>query len=417
MNSPFTFEAEQFDYGAPGEVLETLNPEQESWELGAPDAFEYPGYEQEAGGTTPAPGPALAGVALTRAVNTNRILARRVGWGCVVGGTARPIPEVLAFLGLAAGASEEDVARAVARWQQTNMRQRSDGQLGPSVWSRMLRATPPVITLPAFKRAAWDVYHGGSKLGLLEKTAPYQSFTHGGAGGAFLQLGFRVTDMAAVRRAGFVHATGTPRAGEPNFSWIQRIMTNRQLTGAGLIRRHGRYIDPQDPSIRDAHPYYWNVPGEGAAGLRIGCFINRQPTRDSADPGCDAGIARADALPYCYDLIFQDYPRRPLNDAPTPGGADPGRRVYWNAELALVGILPPRTGSTTVRNVVLNTVYWGFDLVVAGGARGVRLNALRPGRAGGSNEFRQALNDAIRAGNFANHCFAGGGFSRQARCA
>jgi len=207
MNSPFTFEAEQFDYGAPGEVLETLNPEQESWELGAPDAFEYPGYEQEAGGTAPAPGPALAGVALTRAVNTNRILARRVGWGCVVGGTARPIPEVLAFLGLAAGASEEDVARAVARWQQTNMRQRGDGQLGPSVWSRMLRATPPVITLPTFKRAAWDVYHGGSKLGLLEKTAPYQA-SHNAVRGVRSCNWFSVTDMAAVRRAGFVHATG-----------------------------------------------------------------------------------------------------------------------------------------------------------------------------------------------------------------
>ncbi len=236
MNSPFTFEAEQFDYGAPGEVLETLNPEQESWELGAPDAFEYPGYEQEAGGTAPAPGPALAGVALTRAVNTNRILARRVGWGCVVGGTARPIPEVLAFLGLAAGASEEDVARAVARWQQTNMRQRGDGQLGPSVWSRMLRATPPVITLPTFKRAAWDVYHGGSKLGLLEKTAPYQSFTQRGAGGAFLQLVFG--DRYGRSAPGGLRArhrdTG---AGEPN--QLDSTHYDQPATdGAGLIRRH-----------------------------------------------------------------------------------------------------------------------------------------------------------------------------------
>jgi hypothetical protein len=116
-------------------------------------------------------------------------------------------------------------------------------------------------------------------------------------------------------------------------------------------------------------------------------------------------------------LIFQDYPRRPLNDAPSPGATDPGRRVYWNAELALVGTLPPRSGSTTVRNVVLNTVFWGYDLVVEGGVRGVRLNALRPGRVGGSNEFRQALSDAMRAGNFHNHCFVGGGYSRQARCA
>jgi len=397
MNNQFNFEAEQFEYATPGEALETMYPEQEAWEIGAPDAYEY-----ESGGTAPpAPPPPLSGAALARALTANRTLARQIGWGCLQGGQAQPIPELLAFLGLPATATEEDVARAVAQWQETQMRRRGDGQLGSATWDRMLRATPPVIPAVRFKRLTQYVNFGGRRLGILEKIAPYQSFTNAGTGGAFLQLGFRVTDADTLRRSGFDH-----------FNWIQRITTNRQLTGTSIIRKYGRYIDPQSPSIRDNHPYYWNVPTEGAAQFRVNCFTNRQPTRAPAPP-CNPASARADAIPLCYDLIFQDYPRRSLHDADSLV-ADPGHRVYWNAEVALVGVLPPKSGVT--RNVILNTAFWGFDLVMERGVRGVHLNALQPGPVGGSSEMRKALSYAIKGGLFPKHCFVGGGFSRAATC-
>jgi hypothetical protein len=313
-----------------------------------------------------------------------------------VGGQVRPIPELLTFLGLAAGATEEDVARAVAQWQQTQLRQRGDGQLGAGTWAQMLRRTPPVIPPVRFKKAAWPVTFNGRRLGILEKTAPYEVVNAGGLGGASIQLGFRVTDMDAVRRAGFVDG------GEDNFRWIQRIITNRQLTDTGIIRRHGRYVDPQS-GTRDAHPYYWDNPGQGDARFRIGRFINRQafsPTTPNSSR-------------LCYDLIFEDVPKRDLSEAA------PGRRVYWNAEVALVGVRPPRTGSAVVRNVILNTVFWGFDLVIEGGTPGVRLNAISGGPRGGTVQFKRALSEAMQTTppNFPNHCFVGGGFSRAARCA
>ena len=87
-----------------------------------------------------------------------------------------------------------------------------------------------------------------------------------------------------------------------------------------------------------------------------------------------------------------------------------GRRVYWNAEVALVGVRPGQ------RNVILNTVKWGFDLVVEGGVRIVKLNALSAGPFGGSPDFRQVLSRAIQAGSFHGHCFVGTSFPSTARC-
>ncbi len=331
------------------------------------------------------PAPAcLAGPTLAAAVTANRILARRHGWGCVVGGAVRPTTRVRTLLGLAAGATEEAVAQSACNYQTTQLGQRSgDGQIGSRTWAGMRQRG----ALPAFnfRAASWEVYHGRRKLGVIEKTGPYRRLQDATRGRASVQFAFRVTDMAAVTRAGFVNA-----AGEDNFRWVQVIETNRQLAPAPviLIRRYGRYIDPNTGSgAIDNHPYYWDNAGTGTARFRITRFVNREA---------------ANGL--CYDLIFEDVPSRPLSEA------SPGRRVYWNAETALVGV---RTGN---RNVVLNTVRWGFDLVSTGGTVGVRLNALRAGPRGGSTAFRRVLSQAIAAGQFPGHCFVGSGFTGTARC-
>lgn len=383
MNTSFTFEPETFDYrgGSGGQATEFGDPE--AWEIGSTYAHEF----DLEGGAPVAPPRALSGAALARAVAANRILARRFGWGRVIGGRVQPIQEILTLLSLAAGASEEDTARAIARWQETELHQRGDGVIGPGVWARILRRRPAVIPVVRFRRVHSDVVFGGRKLGILEKTAPYLASNDGSVGGASIQLGFRVTDMDAVRRAGFVNG------GEDNFRWIQRLITNRQFVNGGLIRRHGRYVDPQS-GLRDNHPYYWDEAGQGDPTLRNDAFTNR-PARDANHP---------DSSALCYDLLFEDGARRGLTEA------HPGRRVYWNAEVALVGVRPPKAG--VARNVVLNTMLWGFDLVIESGMTGVRLNKLRPGVPGGSREFRQVLSEA----KFPNHCFVGGGFSRAATC-
>jgi hypothetical protein len=107
----------------------------------------------------------------------------------------------------------------------------------------------------------------------------------------------------------------------------------------------------------------------------------------------DARFPNASRL--CYDLIFFDIPTRLLSHA------QPGLGVFWNAEVALVGI---RTGN---RNVTLNTVTWGFDIRPESGGLMVRLNALRAGQFGGSTVFRQVIARELRAGNFPGHCYFG----------
>jgi hypothetical protein len=403
MNTAFTFEAERFDYAGPAGRQATEFEDQEAWEINSPYSREF----EFEGGAPIAPPPALGGAALARAVAANRVLARQFGWGCVIGGHVQPIQEILTLLGLVAGASEEDIARAIARWQQTQFGRPGDGQLGPATWAHILRRTPAVIPPFAFKRAAWDVMFGGQKLGVLEKTAPYeQCYLEAGdvawtgtcrpqptvnttRAGARIQLGFRISNMAAVQRAGFVHPDG-----EPHFNFTQMIETNRPLVPGPpvqTVRRYRRLIDPT-VIARDNNPYFWDEPGPPGD---IAQNIHRV--------AADAHFPRGSRL--CYDVLFWDYATRALADADPPGLG-----LYWNAEVVLVGI---RAGN---RNVTLNSVKWGFDIRPAAVGPTIRLNALLPGPSGGSPMFRQVLAQEIRAGNFPAHCFVGGGFGRGAVC-
>lgn len=393
-------DGERFDYAGGFTGPATELEDTEAWAIDSPFAREF----EFEGGAPVAPPPALSGAALARAVAANRALARGFGWGCVIGGNIQPIQEVRTLLALAAGASEEDIARAIARWQQTEFGRPGDGQLGAQSWNHILRRRPALVCPFRFARAAWVVTFGGQKLGLLEKTAPYEQCYLDAAGncglrppgvgdpnqraGAKIQLGFRISNMDAVRRAGFIHA-GT---GEPHFNFVQMIATNRPLVPGPpihTIRRYRRYIDPA-AIARDNHPYYWDEPGD------ISGNIHRV--------AADAIFPRGCRL--CYDFLFWDGPTRSFNDANPPGLG-----LYWNAEVVLVGI---RAGE---RNVALNSVKWGFDIRPGPGGPAVHLGGLHAGPLGGSAMFRQTLGQEIRGGNFPGHCFVGAGFGRGATCA
>ena len=331
----------------------------------------------------------LSASAISKAVQRNRRLARALGWGCVVAGQVRPIPEIQTHLSLPPSANAVDFVKAVARWQETNLKRQGDGQLGPSSWAVMRRT---VLTTAKFKPASWTVSLGGQRLGVIEKSAPYlrnESSTHGGVE---LQFGFRVTDEQAVQRAGFVNSAGVPQ-----FRWIQ-IVELRRIGGSvePIIqtlrkRGQGRIIDPTSALLPlDAHPYYWyeTLPVGLPAGFHISNHLNHQGPN---------GL--------CYDLSFYDRPGIPFS------AAQPGRRAYFNFETALVGIRP------TNRNVVLNTILWGFDLVLVNGTPKLTLNKARAGQFGGSSGFRTVINKEIVAGSFPGHCFVGGPFAKAARCA
>lgn len=330
-----------------------------------------------------APGPGLAPAVLNNALRANRANARQIGWGCIRAGVLSPIEQLRTLLGLAVGATEAEMAQAIARYQQ-GIGQPATGQLGPRTWAQMLRPGrpgQPVIPALGFRRASWPVFFQGRKLGVIEKTAPYLATNDGTSGGASIQIAFRVTNIDAVTRARFVDGTG-----EDQFRWVQVITTNRpNQDGVDIrIRRFRKYIDP-GAGARDRHPYYWDEAGQGDPRFRINAFINRSPF-DAIHPNSSR---------LCYDLIFEDLPTRPL------AFADPRRRVFWNAEIGLIGVRPGN------RNVILNTVNWGFDIVINAGAPGVKLNALSAGPTGGSSVFRQVMSRAISAGTFPGHCFFG----------
>ena len=327
----------------------------------------------------------LSPAQLADAVRANRVLARQIGWGCIRGGTVTIANAALnTRLGLAAGASEEDIANAVERWQIANMGGRGDGKLGAGTWSRL-----GVFTPGRFRQLRIPVNFGGRQLGVIEKTMPYleqRSATHFGVA---VEFGFRVTNMDAVTRAGFVDG------GEDQFQWIQVVELRRVGVPAAepaiqTLRRRsrGRIVDPTPSMIGtlDAHPYYWDEPGE------VTGFQNRPASN---------GL--------CYDIIFSDAPNIPH------AAALPGRRAYFNFETALVGIR--RAGGTT-RNVILNTVLWGFDIILVSGRPTLGLNAMRPGPIGGSAGFRRVLSDEANATppTFPGHCFVGGGYARAATC-
>ena len=375
----------------------------------------------------PRPGPGLQAGVLDLAVRRNRELARRLGWGNVVGGRVRPIGELRTLLRLPADPTEQDLAQAVSAWQQGQLGPRAaDGQLGPASWNRMWaqiqdalrRAGTPVAS---FRAQSWPVSFGGRQLGVLDKTAPYRRcFYQNGdcrpqpspgdrRGGAILHLGFRVTDMAAVQRAGFVDA-----AGEDRFRWIQVLEfvtvpvarigrpPTPQEQAAGFVRQASRVVDPTSlidrPLNLDRHPYYWDeetpaTAEPGFARFHIRNFLDR--------PGPNR---------LAYDLLFEDRPKARLSFA------QPGRRSYWNFEVALVGVRQGCAGGRLRRNVILNTVRWGYDLVVEPSGPTVRLNALTGGPFGGSLALRRVLNRAIAAGEFRDDCFVGPGFTGAARC-
>ena len=326
---------------------------------------------------------------LTAAVQANRRLARQLGWGCVVGGSVVPITQLQARLGIAAGVSEENLAQAIETWQVANMGGRGDGQLGQRTWERIR----PGLGLPAarFLQQRWPVFFGGRQLGVIEKTLPYRETRTATNFGVEIEMGFRVTNMDAVRRAGFVDGTG-----EDQFRWIQALELRR--IGVPAIepqiqtfrrRAGGRIIDPTSAlESLDPHPYYWDEVPAVSPDVDIRRFLNRQA---------------ANGL--CYDLIFFDGPSIPT------AAALPGRRAYFNFETALVGVRPGP------RNVILNTFLWGFDIVLRSGVPTLSLNSIRPGPFGGSPSFRRVMSVETTMGSFPGHCFVGPGYARAATCA
>jgi hypothetical protein len=215
--------------------------------------------------------------------------------------------------------------------------------------------------------------------------------------------------MAAVQRAGFVDA-----AGEDRFRWIQVVEfvtvpvgrigrpPTPQQVAAGFVRQASRVVDPTSlidlPKNFDQHPYYWDEETPATANpdfarFHIDNFLNR--------PGPNR---------IAYDLLFEDAPRALFSFA------RPGRRSYWNFEVALVGVRQGRRGGLARRNMVLNTIRWGYDLVIEPGGPTVRLNSLTAGPFGGSAAFRRVLDRAIAVGEFRDDCFVGPGFTGAARC-
>jgi hypothetical protein len=220
----------------------------------------------------------------------------------------------------------------------------------------------------------------------------HRSATHAGV---TVQIGFRVSDMANVRRAGFVDANGND-----NFRWAQVIEIRRTgIPGVDASLRpllrlgRGWIVDPTsalpDPGT-DPHPYYWHE--NDSAGIRPGFAVCNFRNR----PGNNGRF---------YNWIFEDRPNMPLV------AARPGSRAYFNFETALVGVRPGN------RNFLLNTIVWGFDILVKPtGGYEIGMNNLANGPRGGSAKMRSLLNTLTNRGEFPGHCFAGPGFTGRAKC-
>lgn len=354
---------------------------------------------------TPAPAAPrpLTATQIANAVRTNRLTARQFGWGNVVGGQVLPSTGVRSprALNLGAGTvTEEVIAQSVTHFQQTVMRKPGSGIIDKATFDAMIRngAFPNLR-----RRKAWAVRFGGAELGVIEQITPYIGTQPNPAQrGVQIQFGFRVTNMAAVRRAGFVDASG-----EDNFRWLQIIELRRigDPTRNLVIQRlrrsgYGRIIDPTVALERaehlDAVPYYWD-----------------EVTLPGANPGNHVSnfrdIEAANGL--CYDWIFFDAPR--FNVA----AAQAGRLAYFNFETALVGIRRQRNGD--ICNVLLNSVLWGFDIIQKGATHQLKENRLQAGRYGGSLALRQWLNRELNrtdSGGFPRHHFHGSVFTGKARC-
>jgi len=323
--------------------------------------------------------------AVVRAARANRRHARTLGWGRLTAGGFDLIPPLATALGLPAVATEAAFAEAVAVRQRA-LRMRPTGQLDPGTWRRLA-----ILPAPRFRPFRVTVRHGGRVLGLWEKVAPYQRVVTPARMGVSIQLGFRVTDPDAVRTSRFVLPSG-----DPNFRIIQVVNALRGVqTVAGRIA-HARIVDPsalfpQPPgSIVDPHPYYEDgEPGDGTAStFHIDAFRNR------IGPN---GLF--------YDLLFEDRPQvARVIDPPV------GRRIRA-FETAIVGVQQGR------RNVVLNTLRWGYDVITRGGVVQLSEGGIHAGPTGGSPLFRSVLARATQAGDFPGHCLVGSAFPRAVRCA
>jgi Putative peptidoglycan binding domain len=325
------------------------------------------------------------------AVAANRRSASELHWGCFDGTNVRASNAVLHLLGLPQGTTpnEEDWAKAVSAYQ-TRKGLPSTGIIDAQTWSTMQKDLPA----QKFKPLVIPVVFNGAKLGYIEKTKPYTTVPDvaNKRGGATIELGFRITDPDAVRKAGF-----TATDGRPPFRWIQTFEISTVPTTPAMtsfVRKFTQVIDPTTilNVPQDGHPYYWDE------------VLPPHPQPDSADYLIDNFVNRPAANNLCYDLIFWDFPAAP-NFLATPG-----RRFYFNVETALVGI---RQGDPT-RNTILDTVTWGYDLLSVKGKTEIRLNHLSPGVKGGSPTFKKILSKQIA--DFPHHCYASAGLSKAATC-
>jgi hypothetical protein len=393
---------------------------------------EWEGEQNPQPPPVPVPAPVLD---IPAAVAANQVLARRIGFACVLGGRLITDPNHpggfnLPLPGLprrgtplpgGVPPSEPDIVRAIAAWQRLN-RLPVDGRIGPETWRRMQNDPTLGIPRPTYAPFSMTVSHGGRTLGVIDKVAPYRDCfrtltvsphlvmgpcnrtrtptdTHGGSE---IRMGFRVTDMDAVRRAGFVD----PGTGEPQFRWVQCMVMRAPnvLPTTSRLRRFNQVLDPTNILLPlDLHPYYhYEVFVGGAAtadivnGLRIGNSLRRRSPDRSSN-----GL--------CYDVLFTDLPAVPLSSATMR------QRTYFNFETALVGVRGNILAGTQKRNVVLRTFRWGYDVVVNGSQVEVRMNALSAGPVGGSDTFRQVVSREVNGGMYPNHCFVGA-FDGGARC-
>lgn len=320
----------------------------------------------------------------------NRQTAADIHWGCFDGTKVRASNAVLQLLGLPQGTTpgEADWANAVLAWQAKKGLEPT-GILDAATWAAMQKELP----IAKFKPLVIPVIVNGKKLGVIEKTKPYITTPDAvdQRGGTTIELGFRITDPDAVRKAGFIATDG-----RPPFRWLQtfEISNIANPHGNGMIRKFAQAIDPTVllKAPLDENPYYWDeepplAPHPKGATAEIDQFINRPASNH-----------------LCYDLIFKDFPSAPN------ALANPGRRFYFNVETALVGI---RQGDP-IRNTILDTVTWGYDLVATKGTTEIRLNHLGPGVKGGSPTFKKILSKEI--GNFPHHCYTSVGYSKTATC-
>jgi hypothetical protein len=355
-------------------------------------------YEGEA----PAP-PRVAPPAVTTAITANRRLAPSLGWGCIVVGRVRAMLVIRLLLGLPCevNESEADLAAAIAVWQHSEGLP-VNGQLDARTWERM-RLRVPQLTPGRFTPRQWTVRHGGAVLGVIDKIAPYQLFyvdaagrrTFGSrppspvAGGAQIELAFRITNKDGVSRAAI-----------DRFRWIQVVSYNWDVNPLGAyVRRAGAGVDParRTKLTPDPHPYYWyeNLPPGVQPGLHVNCYLQRPV------PGGR----------FCYDLCFFDAPQAPLSFA------QPRHRYWANYELALVGVLSGSASGRT-RNVVLTAINWGYDIVLDRGVPIVKLNAVGTGVHGGSVAFKRTVTQEMSRvpPAYPTHCFVGTGWGRSAGC-